>query len=397
MYAIDNKDKTKVIVCDEIPDGYSEIYEEDYLKIAGDALEVSNNGIENFDVKGYDGVNAEPSFSLDAKTGTVLGDVVQARTTMLAPTATQTDGLYVVNLTYLNTKLKDYASIVYVDQQIVNVKTYINTALANYYTKAESDNKYQLKLGYTPVQTGTGIDQLTNVVKIGWGDQTKYAGRVRITIDNTDMGNIVTDAFLNHGTLPAYFSNLYVGVNPAAINFGTARIYGNIIHTNYVRGLSVDGAGILFNNTNGRPILEVNNSPIATLLDITNNQAKIGGLNRQTAIGTTYIMGYVDPSSRMGYIRVKSPPMSSSYDAHVTFSPAELCTALGFGVTPTQVLIDDYGSFASNLQTGAISACTWFAATVNAPTPTYWEVQAYCNLSDGARVMGYTWSIIFKF
>jgi hypothetical protein len=45
------------------------------------------------------------------------------------------------------------------------------------------------QLGYTPVQQGTGIGQLTNAVKIGWnGSVTK------LTIDSTDMGAIWTTA-----------------------------------------------------------------------------------------------------------------------------------------------------------------------------------------------------------
>lgn len=53
------------------------------------------------------------------------------------------------------------------------------------------------RLGYTPVQTGTGIGQATNVVKIGWS-----GSRVKCTIDTTDMGNLVTDAHLNGAGLP---------------------------------------------------------------------------------------------------------------------------------------------------------------------------------------------------
>ncbi|MDP2026458.1 hypothetical protein [Sulfuriferula sp.] len=51
---------------------------------------------------------------------------------------------------------------------------------------------YQAALGYTPVQQGTGIGQsAANTVKIGWS----AGSRIKATIDVTDMGNIVTDAY----------------------------------------------------------------------------------------------------------------------------------------------------------------------------------------------------------
>jgi hypothetical protein len=52
-------------------------------------------------------------------------------------------------------------------------------------------------LGYTPVQQGTGVGQLGNVVKIGWSS----GSRVKVTIDSTDEGNIVTDPVLANGSL----------------------------------------------------------------------------------------------------------------------------------------------------------------------------------------------------
>ena len=49
------------------------------------------------------------------------------------------------------------------------------------------------RLGYHPVQQGTGIGQLaTNVIRIGWGSNS----RVRVTVDNTDAGNVVFDGHI---------------------------------------------------------------------------------------------------------------------------------------------------------------------------------------------------------
>lgn len=44
------------------------------------------------------------------------------------------------------------------------------------------------RLGYWPVQQGTGFGQLPNTVRIGWS-----GSRVKVTIDSSDMGNVVFD------------------------------------------------------------------------------------------------------------------------------------------------------------------------------------------------------------
>lgn len=49
------------------------------------------------------------------------------------------------------------------------------------------------RLGFTPVQQGTGISQGTNTVRIGWSS----AGRLRCTVDASDQGNFVFDSQLN--------------------------------------------------------------------------------------------------------------------------------------------------------------------------------------------------------
>ena len=49
------------------------------------------------------------------------------------------------------------------------------------------------RLGYTPVQQGTGTGQLSNTVKIGWSSGV----RLKATVDTTDLGNFVFD---NHIT-----------------------------------------------------------------------------------------------------------------------------------------------------------------------------------------------------
>lgn len=47
------------------------------------------------------------------------------------------------------------------------------------------------RLGFSPVQQGTGIGQLQNLVKLGWS-----GSRLKATVDNSDQGNIVFDGQL---------------------------------------------------------------------------------------------------------------------------------------------------------------------------------------------------------
>lgn len=62
----------------------------------------------------------------------------------------------------------------------------VQSLLANYETTAALNSTltgYQAKLGYTPVQQGTGVGQLNNAVKLGWS-----ASGLKLTIDSTDEG-----------------------------------------------------------------------------------------------------------------------------------------------------------------------------------------------------------------
>lgn len=69
------------------------------------------------------------------------------------------------------------------------------------------------RLGYTPVQQGTGNGQLaSNVVKIGWSGT-----RLKATVDVTDQGNFVFDATLAGGALD---------VNGATVRRGSNHLFG---------------------------------------------------------------------------------------------------------------------------------------------------------------------------
>ena len=88
-----------------------------------------------------------------------------------------------------------------------------------YYTESEIDTKMNTKqnsLGFTPVQQGTGTGQKTNTVKIGWSDES----RLKVTVDATDLGNVVFDGNLpsslpanggNADTVDGYHVNLAIG------------------------------------------------------------------------------------------------------------------------------------------------------------------------------------------
>lgn len=54
-------------------------------------------------------------------------------------------------------------------------------------------NAKQNSIPYQVVQQGTGVNQTANVVKIGWSSQ----GRLKATVDSTDMGNFAMEATAN--------------------------------------------------------------------------------------------------------------------------------------------------------------------------------------------------------
>lgn len=80
---------------------------------------------------------------------------------------------------------------------------------------AQATSNKQPALGYTPVQQGTGVGQLSNVVKIGWSS----GGRLRATVDATDQGNFVFDR-----QLASYATQQWIVNNYASIGFVNDRI-----------------------------------------------------------------------------------------------------------------------------------------------------------------------------
>lgn len=96
-------------------------------------------------------------------------------------------------------------------------------------------------LGYTPVQQGTGVGQLTNVVKIGY----KGSSKVGVTIDSTDLGNFALESWVssNFAALSgATFTGNVTGTNFIASSFSSPGV-------NFIVGST--GAGTIYLRPNG--------------------------------------------------------------------------------------------------------------------------------------------------
>lgn len=100
---------------------------------------------------------------------------------------------------------------------VINFPTYTGTVwgsitgvLSNQTDLQTALNAKQNLLGFVPTQQGTGIGQGANVVKIGYASAA--TGRLKVTVDNTDLGNVVFDSQLawnNISGKPQYFPALW--------------------------------------------------------------------------------------------------------------------------------------------------------------------------------------------
>ena len=75
----------------------------------------------------------------------------------------------------------------------------------------------QASLGYTPVQQGTGANQGSNAIKIGWG-LNGYAGKLALQIDATDFG----------GSWPISATGNPI-INPGAPKDGDVKVVSGVI------------------------------------------------------------------------------------------------------------------------------------------------------------------------
>lgn len=97
-------------------------------------------------------------------------------------------------------------------------------------------------IGFTPVQQGTGIGQLSNMVKIGWSGT-----QVLCTVDSTDLGQFLLAADLNNlvTDINSNVSNLQNQIN--SIHSG-----GGFWTTSNFNPLNVNGIGyVVFIVVNG--------------------------------------------------------------------------------------------------------------------------------------------------
>lgn len=84
--------------------------------------------------------------------------------------------------------------------------------------KLDPSQQPPLPFGFTPVQQGTGVGQLSNAIKIGWSGT-----RLKATYDTTDLGNVVFDT-----QLAAYVPTSRTITSGAGLSGGTQNLSGNI-------------------------------------------------------------------------------------------------------------------------------------------------------------------------
>lgn len=107
---------------------------------------------------------------------------------------------------------------------LANNATNLNGQAASFYTNIPQ------RLGFTPVQQGTGVNQQSNLVKIGW-DGTG----LRLTVDSTDLGTFVLSSQLGEGEVAAAaFANnaAYLNGQAASYYLAGANITGTVANAN---------------------------------------------------------------------------------------------------------------------------------------------------------------------
>lgn len=151
---------------------------------------------------------------------TLMQDVANALTTSLA-----TDGQTAMsaNLPMGNNKITGLLSGVAPGDAVNlsqlttglagSVTQTFSVAPATLSTQAPQFGQVQPALGYTPVQNGTGVGQSTaNAIKVGYAT---VGGRLKATVDATDLGNIVFDTQLAAYAFLAGLSTQTFSVGPA--------------------------------------------------------------------------------------------------------------------------------------------------------------------------------------
>lgn len=132
---------------------------------------------------------------------------------------------------------------------------------------------FQPNLGFTPVQQGGGTGQQANKLYMGWGTNS----RIKVQVDTTDQGNLVTDSYLNNGTLPASFTGALSLVGSGSM---------------YVAGTGdVSGYGFVASTPNG--VYAPNgNSQLGALTMQQRSVANLGISYPNIPGATSYTMGF---------------------------------------------------------------------------------------------------------
>ncbi|MBR8150977.1 hypothetical protein [Burkholderia vietnamiensis] len=121
---------------------------------------------------------------------------------------------------------------------------------------ADAGTNYQPKLGYTPVQQGTGAGQGTNTVKIGWSKDG--SNKLLVTVDTSDLGALAfasqLSAYASQDWVKGYALNkaggdTITGWTTIAIPGG----YSGLIlsASGYAPRIQTDGAGKFVGVVNG--------------------------------------------------------------------------------------------------------------------------------------------------
>ena len=106
------------------------------------------------------------------------------------------------------------------------------------------------RLGYTPVQMGTGSGQLTNIVKMGWSGT-----RLKVTVDTTDQGNVVFDGHIadvwrssNDGAGSGLDADLLDGRQASDFALLSGATFTGNVDARDLTASRGDGTGVIFLN-----------------------------------------------------------------------------------------------------------------------------------------------------
>ncbi|TCK39051.1 hypothetical protein B0G84_4379 [Paraburkholderia sp. BL8N3] len=189
----------------------------------------------------------------------------------------------------------------------------------------------QIKLGFTPVQQGTGIGQSSNTVKIGWA-----AGRgVLVTVDSTDFG-------------PMVFQN---DLQP--LRDMDAQLVNNAVLANeYADGINEKADAAIANANTRAPIRNPNNAGFGYVVSDGNHKITIDWDSN-----SSFCNLYVDTSFQGGVIHTNN--IQAEMNNRIGAASAAGIAANGLG---SYAISNKAGVVFGNLYSGAdlsLAAGTW--------------------------------------